>query len=130
MIIGTKCAAQKRRVYYEEKNIYNFDRYISNVHVCGSWCRTNVCKSKKIKLSTKKVTLYKGKTKTIKLKYANKKVKWKIKNKKIAKNVKKSGKKTNTVEIKGLKKGSAKLIATCGKKKFTTKIVIKVLTME
>lgn len=81
--------------------------------------------AKKIKLSTKKVTLYKGKTKTIKLKYANKKVKWKIKNKMIAKIVKKSGKKKNTVKIKGLKKGSTKLIATCGKKKFTTKIVIK-----
>lgn len=83
-------------------------------------------KAKKVNLSTKKVTVYKGKKKTIKVKNAKKKVKWKIKNKKVAKVVKKSGKYKNTVKIKGLKKGSTKILATCGNKKLTAKVVVKV----
>lgn len=82
-------------------------------------------KSKKPLLTSKKVQLNVGKTKTIKLKNAPKKVKWKVANKKVAKIVKKSGKKSNIIKIKGLKAGKTKITATCSGKKYVVTVKVK-----
>ncbi|MCH5264383.1 MAG: endo-1,4-beta-xylanase [Lachnospiraceae bacterium] len=81
------------------------------------------------KLSAKKITVQKGKSKKVKIKRIAKtpsKVKWKIKNKKIA-SVKKSGK--YAVKVKGKKKGNT--VLTCkiqykGRKAKTLKCKVKV----
>lgn len=68
----------------------------------------SVSAAKKIKLSTKKITVQKGKTKKVSVKGAKgKKVKWKIKKKSIA-SIKKSGK--YAVKVKAKKKGKTTLI--------------------
>lgn len=69
----------------------------------------SVSAAKKVKLSVRKITILKGKTRKIKVKGAKgKKVKWKIKKKSIA-SIKKSGK--YAVKVKALKKGKTRL--TC-----------------
>lgn len=87
-------------------------------------CATSVHAAAKPKLNKKKVSVYVGKTKTIKLKNANRKVKWSTSNKKI-KIVKKSGKYSNTVKIKGKKKGTVKLTAKVNGKKYVCKVTVK-----
>lgn len=68
----------------------------------------SVSAAKKLKLSTKKITVQKGKTKKVSVKGAKgKKIKWKIKKKSIA-SIKKSGK--YAVKVKAKKKGKTTLI--------------------
>ena len=72
----------------------------------------------KAKLSKTKLTLYVGKTATLKLKNNKKKVKWSSSNKKVAR-VSAKGK------VKGLKKGKATITAKVGKKKYKCKVTVK-----
>ena len=65
----------------------------------------------KIKLNKTKITIYVGKTVTLKVQNNKKKVKWTTSNKKIA-TVTKKGK------VKGKKSGKATITATVGKKKY------------
>ena len=76
-----------------------------------------VSAAKKVSLSTKKLTVTKGKSKTLKVKNTKKKVKWKILSGKKYISLKKKGK--VAVSVKGKKKGTAKVQATVGKKKLT-----------
>lgn len=62
--------------------------------------------AKKVKLSSKKVTVQVGKTKTLKLKNNKKKAKWTVISGK--KNIKLKSKKNTSVKIVGKKKGTAK----------------------
>lgn len=75
-------------------------------------------KAKKVKLSKTKVTLYVGKTTTLKLKNNKKKIKWSSNKKKVA-TVSKKG------VVKAKKKGTAKITAKVGKKKYTCKVTVK-----
>lgn len=75
-------------------------------------------------LSKKTVSIKKGTRTTIKLKNVRKKVTWKSSNKKIVKVVKTKGRYRNTVTIKGLKKGTAYVTATLGKKKYRCKVKV------
>lgn len=75
---------------------------------------TAVSAAKKVSLSTKKLTVTKGKSKTLKVKNAKKKVTWKIISGKKNIVVKKKGK--TAVTILGKKKGTAKVQAKIGKK--------------
>ena len=72
----------------------------------------------KIKLNKTKITIYVGKTVTLKVQNNKKKVKWTTSNKKIA-TVTKKGK------VKGKKSGKATITATVGKKKYKCKITVK-----
>lgn len=78
-----------------------------------------------VKVNRKKIEMYVGKTKRIKLKNVNQRVKWKVANKKVAKIVKKSGAKKNSIKIKALKKGTTKITAKWGKKKYVVKVTVK-----
>lgn len=82
-------------------------------------------KAKKPKLSKKTVTITKGKKKTIKLSRAGKKAKvtWKTSKKKI---IKLSKKKKSSVQVRGLKKGTATLSCKVKIKKKTYKLKCKV----
>lgn len=82
-----------------------------------------VSAAKKVSLSNKKLTITKGKSKTLKVKNTKKKVKWKILSGKTNITMKKKGK--AAVTIKGQKKGSAKVQATIEKKKLTCKVTVK-----
>lgn len=82
-----------------------------------------VSAAKKVSLSSKKITVTKGKSKTLKVKNTKKKVKWKILSGKKYITLKKKGK--VAVTIKGKKKGTAKVQATVGKKKLTCKVAVK-----
>lgn len=86
---------------------------------------TIYAKSKKMSLSSKKLQMYVGKTKTVKLRNASKRVKWQVANKKIVKIVKRSGKKNSIIKVRGLKAGKAKIIAKCNNKKYVIKVVVK-----
>lgn len=79
--------------------------------------------AKKVKLSSKKVTVQVGKTKTLKLKNNKKKAKWTVISGK--KNIKLKSKKNTSVKILGKKKGSAKVQAKVGKKKFVCTVSVK-----
>ena len=85
-----------------------------------SFFDTNTWAKKKMCLNKKKLTLYVGQYKTLKVKNKkkSKKVKWKSTKKKVAK-VSKKGK------VWALKKGKATIIAKVGKKKFKCKVVVK-----
>ena len=72
-----------------------------------------VSAAKKVNLSTKKLTVTKGKSKTLKVKNAKKTVKWKILSGKQRIALKK--KSNVAVTIKGKKKGTAKVQATISK---------------
>lgn len=89
---------------------------------------TSDAKAKKPKLSSKAVTVTKGKTKTIKLLRTGKKAKvtWKASNKKI----KLSRKKKTSVNVKGLKKGTVTLHCKVKIKKKTYKLKCKVKVVE
>lgn len=71
-----------------------------------------------VKLNKKKVTLYVGKSTTLKVKGTKKKAKWTSSNKKVA-TVSSKGK------VKAKKKGTAKITAKIGKKKYTCKVTVK-----
>lgn len=82
-----------------------------------------VSAAKKVSLSTAKLTVTKGKSKTLKVKNIKKTVKWKILSGKTCITLKKKGK--AAVIIKGKKKGTAKVQATIGKIKLTCKVTVK-----
>lgn len=78
----------------------------------------SVSAAKKLKLSPKKITVQKGKTKKVSVKGATgKKIKWQIKKKSIA-SIKKSGK--YAVKVKGKKKGKTTLICKVKNGKWKT----------
>lgn len=91
----------------------------------------NVVKAKKKKSSKKSTskattkTVTEGKTIVLKVKKAKKKVKWSCKNKKVAQITKLSGKKKQNATVKGLSKGTAKIIAKIGKKKQVFNVKVK-----
>ena len=77
-------------------------------------------------LSSKKIVVAKGKTKTVKLKNATKKVQWKVvSGRKNVKIVKKSGKYNNKIKLKAVKKGNAVLVVVYGEKIYTLKVIVK-----
>lgn len=78
----------------------------------------NVSAAQKVKLNKKKVTIYVGKTTTLKLKNNKKKIKWSTSNKKVA-TVSKKGK------VKGKKAGKATITAKVGEKKYKCKVTVK-----
>lgn len=83
-------------------------------------------KTKVPALSSKKVVIKKGKTKTVKLKNATKKVQWKVvSGRKNVKIVKKSGKYKNKIKLKAGKKGNAVLVAVHGKKIYILDATVK-----
>jgi len=79
----------------------------------------NSAVAKGIRLSKKSITLYVGKTRTIKLKGTRKKPKWRSSKKSVA-TVTSKGK------IKAKKKGKAVIIAKLGKKSYKCKVTVKV----
>ena len=79
--------------------------------------------AKKPKLSTKKITVRVGKSKTLKVKNAAKKVKWSVKSGKSAVTLTK--KKKASVSIKGKKAGKAVVVAKVGKKKLQCKVTVE-----
>ena len=72
----------------------------------------------KVKLNKKKLVLTVGKKAKLKVKGTKKKVKWSSSKKKIATVTKKG-------VVKAKKKGTAKIVAKIGKKKYTCKVVVK-----
>lgn len=76
-----------------------------------------------VKLSAKKLTLNEGSAKILKLEGTKKKVKFKITSgKSVVKLIRKS---KTSVKITALKKGSAKIKATLGKKSYTCAVTVK-----
>ena len=80
----------------------------------------------KIKLSTKSVSLNGGASKTIKIKGTKKKVKWSVVRGK--KNIKLKNKKKTSVKIVGVKRGTAKVQAKLGKKKYICRVTVRKTT--
>lgn len=79
--------------------------------------------AKKVKLSTKKLTVTVKKTKVLKLKNNKKKVKWSVTSGK--KFIKLKSKKKTRVKIVGKKAGKSKVQAKIGKKKYVCKVTVK-----
>ncbi len=77
----------------------------------------------KIKLSTKSISLIGGASKTIKIKGTKKKVKWSVVSGK--KNIKLKNKKKTSVKIVGVKRGTAKVQAKLGKKKYICRVTVR-----
>lgn len=77
----------------------------------------------KIKLSTTRVSLNGGASKTIKIKCTKKKVKWSVVSGK--KNIKLKNKKKTSVKIVGVKRGTAKVQAKLGKKKYICRVTVR-----
>ncbi|MBO5488228.1 MAG: leucine-rich repeat protein, partial [Eubacterium sp.] len=82
--------------------------------------------AKKVTLSNKKLSVTVGKTKTLKLKNNKKSVKWTVTSGK--KNVTLKSKKKTSVKIVGKKKGTAKVQAKIGKKKYVCMVTVKAKT--
>lgn len=82
-----------------------------------------VSAAKKMKLSSKKITLKVGQKKKLEVKNTAKKVKWSIKSGK--KYISLSGKKKTSVVVKAKKQGKAVVLAKIGKKKLTCQVTIK-----
>ena len=80
----------------------------------------------KIKLSTTRVSLNGGASKTIKIKGTKKKVKWSVVSGK--KNIKLKNKKKTSVKIVGVKRGTAKVRAKLGKKKYICRVTVRKTT--
>lgn len=81
-----------------------------------------------VKLSTKKLTITKGKTKNLSVKNATKyKVSWKSKSEKIAK-IKKNGK--YAIKVKGMKAGNTTITCTLKKGNKKNKLTCKVVVSE
>lgn len=76
----------------------------------------------KIKLSTTRVFLSGGASKTIKIKGTKKKVKWSVVSGK--KNIKLKNKKKTSVKVVGVKRGTAKVQAKLGKKKYICRVTV------
>ena len=74
--------------------------------------------AKKVKLNKSKLSLYVGKSYTLKLKNIKNKIKWKSSKKSVA-TVSSKGK------VKAKKKGSCKITAKVGKKKYVCKVTVK-----
>lgn len=85
-------------------------------------CAGGVQAARKPKLSTGKVTVKVGKTKTVKVKNTTKKVKWSIKSGKS--NVTLKNKKKNSVGIQGKKAGKAKVQAAVSGKKLICNVTV------
>ena len=106
---------------------------LASAFVCSTCVNTNInaaaaTKTKQVKgavLVKNKASIKVGKTTKIKLKNASQKVKWKVKNKKLVKITKKSGKKNEQITVKGIKSGTAKIVAEHGKNKFTVTIKVQ-----
>lgn len=79
--------------------------------------------AKKPKLSSSKVTVNVGKSKTIKVKNTKKKVKWSVKSGK--KNIKLVKKAKTSLKFTGVKAGSAVITASVAGKKLTCKVKVK-----
>lgn len=77
----------------------------------------------KVALSKSSVSVYVGKSATLKVKNTKAKVKWSSKNKKIAV-VNSKGK------VTGKKKGTTTIIAKVGKKKYKRKVVVKSIVVK
>lgn len=77
----------------------------------------------KIKLSTTRVSLNGGASKTIKIKGTKKKVKWSVVSGK--KNIKLKNKKKTSVKVVGVKRGTAKVRAKLGKKKYICRVTVR-----
>lgn len=77
----------------------------------------------KIKLSTTRVSLNGGASKTIKIKGTKKKVKWSVVSGK--KNIKLKNKKKTSVKVVGVKRGTAKVQAKLGKKKYICRVTVR-----
>ena len=84
---------------------------------------TSASAAKKVSLSTKKLTVKVGQSKKLKLKNNKKKATWKVLSGK--KNITLKGKKKTGVTVVGKKKGSAKVQAKIGKKKYACKVTVK-----
>lgn len=84
--------------------------------------------AKKVKLSTKKISLKVGEKKKISVKNAGKKVKWSVKKGK--KYISLSNKKKKSIVIKGKKEGKAVVQAKIGKKKLTCAVTVKKATKD
>lgn len=84
----------------------------------STFSNTNVDAKGKVKLNKKKITLTIGSKYKLKLKNYKKKVRWKSSNKKVA-SVSKKGK------VTAKKKGTAKITAIAGKKKYVCKVIVK-----
>lgn len=82
-----------------------------------------VSAAKKMKLSSKKITLKVGQKKKLEVKNTAKKVKWSIKSGK--KYISLSGKKKTSVVVKAKKQGKAVVLAKIGNKKLTCQVTIK-----
>lgn len=82
-----------------------------------------VSAAKKMKLSSKKITIKVGQKKKLEVKNAAKKVKWSVKSGK--KYISLSGKKKTSVVVKAKKQGKAAVLAKIGKKKFTCQVTVK-----
>lgn len=80
----------------------------------------------KIKLSTTRVSLNEGESKTIKIRGTKKKVKWSVVSGK--KNIKLKSKRRTSVKVIALKKGTAKVQAKLGKKKYICRVTVKKVT--
>ena len=76
-----------------------------------------------VKLNKKAITMYSGKTYKLKIKGTKKKPKWSSSNKNIA-TVTKKGK------VKAKKRGTCKIIAKIGSKKYTCKVTVKQLVTK
>ena len=79
-------------------------------------------RTKKVSLSKKKLTLAVGKSVKLKLKNNKKNVKWSVSAKKV---VKLNNKNKKGVVVKALKKGTAKVTAKIGKKKYVCRVVVE-----
>ena len=79
--------------------------------------------AKKASLSSKKLSVEVGKTKTLKIKNTNKKVTWKVVSGKNKISITKKGKKA--VTIKGKSAGAAKVQASVGSKKLSCAVTVK-----
>ncbi len=79
--------------------------------------------AKKLKLSSKKLTVTVGASKKLSVKNTKKKVKWSVKSGKKYISLKK--KKKTSVTVQGKKKGKAVILAKIGKKKLTCKVTVK-----
>lgn len=80
--------------------------------------------AKKVKLSSKKLSLQVGQTKKLKVKNTKKKVKWSLKKGKSKKYIKLTKVKKTSVTVKAKKKGKAVIIAKVGGKKLTCKVTV------
>lgn len=84
---------------------------------------SGVTAAKKVSLNTNKLTVTKGKSKTIKVKNAKKAVRWKILSGKRCISLKK--KRNAAVTVKGRKKGTAKVQAAIYNTKLVCKVIVK-----